>query len=109
MNVAEGMSIIVQTDGTVRINEDLRKVDRLSRQFLYKSRQYYQLFEREWKKEFLNGRLPIHQCVPYFNSTERSVLDQIQSSQEEEQNNDDVWFHQSSSESDDNSQPENMK
>lgn len=33
MNTAEDMSVLIQSDGIVRINEDLRTVDRFTRRF----------------------------------------------------------------------------
>jgi len=69
-------------------------------------------FQRSWKKEFFNGRLPSLQCAPYFDS-KRSVLDEIQSSEDEDKDQMisvfDDCLHQSSPESDDNSRPEKMK
>ena len=101
INHAEEMTVLFQEDGTVRISDDLRTVDRFC-QLLYGLYKWNQLWQRDWKNNFLNGRLPSLQCASCFNpSVERSILDDLQDSDDDEKfemivDYDDLWFKSSS-------------
>lgn len=84
INHAEEMTVLFQEDGTVRIFDDLRTVDRFC-QLLFRLYKWNQLWQRDWKNKFLNGRLPGLQCASCFNPHRRSILEELQDSDDDDE------------------------